>query len=297
MVKVDDILELIDGAVNDFNTSIPPIQKQLFAELTELASQLDTKKGRIKITVKNLKLINQIKNKFDRLLTKNKAYNKQVSEFIGKFSEVAKLQIEYFKQQNQLDPPTILEQIRLQSVEATIDNLKGAGMKANVIDPIRDILKTNITSGAKYTDLVEQLRVSLVDTKEYDGTLTRHTKQITTDALHFYARENIKAITRNTDLTWHSYNGGVIDTSRDFCRAMTKKKYFTEEEIPDLLKGNFKEFKEIGGKINPKTNLPYGFIEGTNKDNFMVNLAGFGCRHQAIPVDELAVPEMIRNAI
>lgn len=296
-MEIEQILKLIDDSVNSFNESIPAIQRQLFNELVELASKLETKKGRIKSTAANLRLISQIKNKFDRLIIKNKAYNQNVKDFTKAFSEVQKAQEQYFEETHSLKPPAILSAIREQSIEATIDNLKGGGMRSTVIEPIREILKTNITSGAKYSELVEQLKVSLVDTKEYDGTLTRHIKQITMDALNQYARENVRAITRNAGLQWYSYNGAIIDTTREFCKAMHKKKYFHESEIPYLIKGDFKEFKEIDGKLYDKTGLPYGFIPGTNPDNFLVNLAGYNCGHQAIPVDELAVPERIKNAL
>lgn len=296
-MEIEEILKLIDDSVNGFNESIPSIQRQLYIELTELANKLDTRNGRIVISGKNIKLISQIRQKFDRVITKNKPYNKRVKAFIDTFAEVGKMQSQYFEETHSLKPPSILEQIRIESVNTTIENLKGAGMKATIIEPIRDILKTNITSGAKKSDLDAQLRERMLDSKTGDGELVRYVKQITTDALSQYARENVKAITKDAGLKWYSYNGAIIDTTREFCRAMHKKKYFHESEIPYLIKGDFKEFKDIDGKLYDKTGLPYGFIPGTNADNFLVNLAGYNCGHQAIPVDELVVPERIKNAL
>lgn len=298
MATIAEIISLIDKTVENFNQSVPAIQQQLFDEITELASQLDTKKGRIKATARNIKLIAQIKLRFEKLITKNKGYIERVKIFTDTFKEVSQLQTQYFTETIQkFSPPKTLEAIRQESIESTIDSLRGNGMRAKLIDPVRDILRTNITSGAKFTDLTKGLREFLLDTKNGEGELVKYTKQITSDALHGYARTNLVAVTDDLGLEWFSYNGGLIESSRPFCVALTKKKYFHKSEIPDLIKGNFAEFKAIDGRINPKTGLPDGFFPETTADTFLTECGGFMCRHQAIPVDELAVPERIKSAL
>ena len=291
-MTINEIIKQIDDSVIRFNDGMPKVQKELFDEITSLTQKLEVRNGRISATAKNVRLIGEIKSRFERLITQNKTYNGKVNDFTKAFARVESLQKQYFSESVQkFTPPKILSAIREESVNSTIESLRGNGMKASIVEPVREILRTNITSGAKYSDLTKGLREFLIDNKTGEGELVKYVKQITTDALNQYARTNITTVTNDLGLEWFSYNGAIIDTSRPFCVAMHKKKYFTKKEIPDLLKGNFPEFKAAGGKIDPKTGLPYGMIKGTTPDNFLVNLGGWQCQHIANPVDELAVPE------
>lgn len=297
-MEIDDIISEIDKTVEKFNESIPFVQQQLFDEITELTSRLETRNGRIVQSAQNIRIIGQIKQRFEKLITKNKAYKDRVKKFTEAFSTIENLQNKYFTETiSKYTPPNTLAAIRQESVNATIESLTGSGMRQALVEPIREILRTNITSGAKFTDLTKNLREFMLDTSKTEGKLVKHVKQITTDALNQYARTNIALITDDLGLEWYSYNGAIIDTSRDFCIAMHKKKYIHKSEFPKVIKGDFAEFKAIDGKINPKTGLPYGMIEGTNAQTLVVNCGGYQCNHELIPVDELVVPQSKKDAI
>lgn len=298
MATINEILKTIDDSVNGFNESIPAVQRQLFDEINELSSKLETRNGRILANAKNIRLIGQIKQRFDKLITKNKAYKERVKKFTESFAKVEQLQDQYFSETiEKYSRPQTLAAIRTESIDATIESLTGSGMKQSLVEPIRDILRTNITSGAKFTDLTKGLRDFMLDNKTGEGHLVKHVKQITTDSLNQFARTNVALITDNLGMEWYSYNGAIIDTSRDFCKALHKKKYIHKSEFAEVLKGDFPEFKAINGKINPKTDLPYGMIDNTTTTTLITNAGGYNCNHQFIPVDELAVPESKKAAI
>ena len=75
---------------------------------------------------------------------------------------------------------------------------------------------------------------------------------------------------------------------------MVEKKFFHKSEIPELLKGNFPQFKAMGGEIYPKTGLPQGMVPGTNPETFLIYRGGYNCMHQAVPVSEDIVPRSER---
>lgn len=109
------------------------------------------------------------------------------------------------------------------------------------------------------------------------------------------AGENNRLFTDDLGAEWFQYVGSVIETTRQFCELLTEKEYIHKSEIKDILNG----YIEIDGKVhecemNPKTGLPKGLIEGTTEQNFQVNVGGWNCRHQLIPISELMVPEHIR---
>lgn len=296
MPTPNEIIRGIELAVNEFNKSIPKSQEQIFDEIQELTKQFTTKNDRIKASAENIRLISKIKQKIEKVIL-TPEYKASVKDYLGAFDTISKLQNAYFEENiDKYKQPAILKAIRQESIESTIESLTESGLKENLIRPVRDILRRNITSGAPYSELVKQLRENLLDTKTGDGSLVKHTKQITNDALNTFARENINSVTSDLGLEWFSYNGSIIDTSRPFCKAMHKKKFFNKSEIPKLLKGDFPEFEEFGGKLDKDTGLPEGMIEGTTEDNFLTNLGGFGCRHQAVPVHESIVPDSVKKA-
>lgn len=290
---IEKLINLIDESISDFNKQIPKIQRQLFSEIIDLTKSLETKGGNIVQSAKNIRLIGEIKRRIEKIIL-TPEFKNNIEKFTDVYPQIEKLQNRYFSSVvKNYKPPKTLEAIRNESVNSVIEQLT-TGTKSQVVEPIREILRTNITSGAKYSDMVNTLKDFLTDTKTGDGSLVKHVKQITTDALNQYSRTNTKLITDDLGLKWYSYNGAIIEGSRDFCRAMHKKKYFHVSEIPKLLKGDFKEFK---GKINPRNGLPFGMIDGTNEVNFLVNLGGHQCGHHAVPVAENVVPQSFRDSI
>lgn len=294
---IKNLISTIDGSINSFNSAIPKVQRDILAEVELLVKKLDLKSDSIQASAKNLRIIGELKNKINKIL-RSPEYKDLVKEFAKSFSEISKLQNEYFRTlEKQYKPPKLLGTLQSQSVDATIRSLVEGGVEVNIGSKIVEILRQNITGGAKYTDMVERLREYLTTTKAGDGALERYAKQITTDALNQYSAQYLNVVSNDLGLQWYRYTGAEIETSRPFCKACLDKEYIHQSEIPRLLKGDFPEFKKEGGEINSKTKLPQGMIAGTNPENFHVYRGGWNCGHQLVPVTEDRVPKIIRNRI
>ncbi|MDO4813433.1 MAG: hypothetical protein Q3995_07960, partial [Eubacteriales bacterium] len=115
-------------------------------------------------------------------------------------------------------------------------------------------------------------------------------------SLSQFTGQNNKLLTDDLGVEWFMYVGSTMERTREFCQHMTAKKWVHVSEIPEILKGHIEYEGEVHKcKIYAKTKLPSGMIEGTNEDNFQVNVGGWNCRHQLVPVAAAAVPEEIRN--
>lgn len=304
MAEFSDILKEIDRAINSFNKGIPSSQKKMYEELVLELKRLDLNGDKIKTTVANLKIIQSIKNKLTRLILTDD-YLSDVKEFVKSFNEVAKLQNEYWKGvESTFKPKPLLREIRKQAITDTVTQLAESGIGANIGDVLTDILRTNVTSGGSYKSLQNQLLETLTDTNRSDGLLTRYSKQITTDSINQYSAQYTQQVAAGLKMEWYAYQGTEMQTSREFCQAMVEnRRYFHISEVPALLNAEGMEFKDNkDGKIkkvriNPKTNLPYGFIEGTNAENFFVRRAGYQCGHQIRPVPERNVPLEVRDRV
>lgn len=292
------ILKAIDAAIKRFNKNIPAAQKDMLAAIQEELKALDINSdGSIKSTVKNIGLIARISRKMQSIIVTDD-YREEVKQFAKTFNEVTTLQNQYWKSvEKQYRPPNILAEIRKMTIEDTVAKLMEAGIGVNVGDRIADLLKANITTGGSYKELSKVLTETLTDTKSGSGALTRYAKQVTTDSIHQYNRTYTQTVSSDLGFEWYYYANSEIQTSRPFCQSMVEENtYFHVSQVPDMLKAkdmyytDNRDGKRKPVPINKKTNLPDGFIPGTNPSNFFVYLGGYSCGHQANPVSEAIVP-------
>ena len=287
----------ISEAVDGFGKSVPSHQQSVLDEIEMLLKDLDVKNGRIEQSIANLKLIGRIKEKLRKLIAGNE-WKSAVKDYAATFDEIGKLQNEYFTAiVGKFKPPAILSEIRSQTIDATLVSLTGSGLDAAITERLQTILRTNITTGASYTKLMKQVRSFLTTDETGAGAMERYTKQITTDALNQYSRQYVNTVSSDLGLEWYKYTGAIIEGSRAFCRALVKKKFIHVSEIPNILKGDFKEFEDEDGEINEKTGLPDGMIAGTTPENFYVYAGGYQCGHHLNPITASQVPLQIIRSI
>jgi len=219
MTDFKDILEKINKSISNMNKRIPSIQKDIYDSIQEDLRDLDLQNGKIKATVKNLSLVNSIKNKLNRLIL-NEEYKAEVKEFAKAFNNVYKLQFEYWKSiESTFKPRPLLKAIRNQAISDTVSQLTTQGISANVSDAIVLILRTNITSGGSYNDLAEQLRQSLTNTPESKGILDRYVKTIANDSINQFSRQYTNIVAKGLGYSWYRYMNTDIDTTSCLCDA------------------------------------------------------------------------------
>lgn len=294
---VKDINNTIDNSIEKFNTSIPEIQKNILKEVSTLVKNLDYNGDNIAVTAKNMRVIGEITKKLRRIIFSTD-YTDQLKDYLKAFTGVTTLQNSYMRsvlQEFKITP--VLEQIKVQSIDATANSLTEQGITANVIDVIKGVLRRNITTGGTFNQLMDQVRDTILTNKSGEGILERYVKRITTDSLNQYSRNYLQTATEGSNLVWYRYSGSNIKTTRCFCLAMTEREWFHISEVPQLIKGNFPEFQEKDCAIYDKTGLPDGMVAGTNIANFLTYLGGYNCGHRAIPTPTVLVPKEIRERI
>lgn len=290
---ITKLLNEIDNSTNSFNDSIPELQQQMADEMAMLIKDLEINKdGTIKNSIVNLKLLNKLKTKIESVILSDK-YISNVDEYLGAFDKVVSIQNDYFKSIDKaFKPLAIAKEIQAQSIEATAQSLTEAGIQANIVEEMQNILRDAIIKGSSYKDVSKQVESFLTDTEESQGALTRYTKQITTDSLNQFAAQYSSTVSSDMNTDWYMYVGSTRKKTRDFCEKLVAKKYIHKSELPTILKGNIDGEKV---RINPKTDLWYGAIDGTNVDNFQINRGGYSCNHQLMPIREYLVPKNIKE--
>ena len=258
------------------------IYSKLLDELKQLTLYSD---GSIKNNLENIKRISRIKKELENIVL-DKKYLASVSEYLTAFETVEKIQNVYFsKLSSDFTPMKVLAEVKKQAITDTAEMLTKNGVDVNFLNPIKEIIKTNITSGGSYAELTEQLRKEILGTPDLDGKLMKYAQQVTTDAINQYSAQYMKIITDDLGLVWFRYVGSLIKTSRPFCVALVKKSYVHKDEFPEILKGN------IDGK---KVSLA-GLNANTTPDNFQILRGGWNCGHQLISISTESVPKKLQE--
>lgn len=285
----------IEEAVNAFDSSLPSVQKEILAEVETMLLKLDFRGGSLRASAHNLRIISRIRGTLEAIVVDNPLYAKNVKQYLSAYGKVNRIQQNYFESIAEgFEPSDFLRELQQTAKSGAINSLMRTGISANLIDPLHNILRQNITTGTSYSQLVNQLREYIQGNEDKVGELEKYVKTIVTDGLNQYAAQYTDFVTSDLGLNWFQYTGVRMVTSRPFCVGMVNKRFFHRSEIPKLLKGEFPEFHDANGKLSKTTGLPSGMIEGENPANFLVYRGGWNCHHQAIPVAEDIIPKKDR---
>lgn len=300
--EIDEILKAIDKGIIDFQEAIPKIQEKIYAKLLLFQKELSVQGETITNTVKNVKLLSNIKQDIESIILDDTDYLEAVAKFSKLYDKVTALNYSYFKTiESKFKPSKVIEEVRKQSVSLVIDGLTEAGLQTNFINPVREIINTYVTTGGSYSKLSGELNNYIngynSDAGPIDGSFVKFTKQITTDAINQYNAQVNQITSVDLGWEWYRYIGSNIKTTRTFCEALTKKEYYHRSELAQIIKGNFQEFKEMKGEIYNKTGLPQGMYEDTNTSNFPIYRGGYNCGHQAYAIPTYLVPQKVKNLI
>lgn len=281
----------LDNSIDNFTEDVPDVQKQIFRRVQLLLRDLELRKGSVKASVKNLRKINRIKREIEQIILSDK-YLGEVDTFTEAFNKATDLQTDYFLTiKSDFEVPKFVDVLRQTSITNTRAALTESGIQANVVDKAADIIQRNITEGASFGDLVDDMRVFLTNTEESVGALQRHTSQIVTDSLNTYAREYNKVVSDNLNAQWFLYVGGLVQASRDFCRALVKKKWIHKSEFSQITKGNI----DVDNDGDTEKVSLDGLKPNTNASSFQTLAGGFNCNHVVAPISEEFVPAKIRR--
>jgi hypothetical protein len=273
---------------------MPKIQEQIYRRLLIFQKELIIQGDTITNSVKNIKLLSDLKSDLESIILDDSDYLESVTKFAKLYDKVTDLNFAYFKAlEKKFKPPKVMEAVKKQSVSLVLDSLTEAGMNTNLINPVREMINTYVTTGGSYSQLSKELNNYINGTPTIDGALVKYTKLVTTDAINQYTATVNQVVSADLGWEWFRYVGSNIKTTRTFCKALTQKQYYHRSELPKIIKGNFAEFKEMKGQLNQRTGLPQGMIEDTNVSNFQTYRGGYNCGHQAYPIPNYLVPKNI----
>ena len=296
---IEKVIKSVEDATGKFNGALPAIERRMLDEIVVLLKDLRLKGGRIASSTENLKVINKIHKRLEKLVL-SKDYVKDLAEFVRSYDAIASHHLSFYGKFSEFKPSAYYDMVKTTAMRNTIDALMEVGVRANVLQPLRGMLLTAVTSGQSYASLSETLRKELIGGDGVSGSLSRYASTYAVTAVSDFSGQYLSAINAGMGFKWYVYRGSNLTTTREFCRYMTKKEYIHESEFSTVLSGDIDGHQCAIYKKkddNKGTDLPYGLKAGTTPENFVANRGGWNCGHGLYPVPDGAVPKEVRERL
>ncbi len=275
----DDLSARVDSIIGNaeaiFASQVTKTQQALFDQMQLLLNRLElTPEGTIKQSQANRAILGKTEDYFNKAFNQSGYYN-TLGGFVGDIASVTAATEAYFT--TIIDSFSIntqyIKSLQQQTIGQIESLLANEGLEAMVKQPIMNILNQNINTGAKYSDLVQQVKQFTIGDTEYVGKLKSYSGQIVTDTLFNFSRGLQESISQNSDLQFIVYLGGLVADSRDFCVERA---------------GNYYHYKEV----EQWASLDWaGQRQGTTESTIFIYAGGYRCMHQIIYVSEFVVPK------
>lgn len=296
MRKYEDIIKQINTVLERstarFNKGVKASERSLYLHLLEVLKDFKIRNGRLVNGIENLKKLQGLQARMERLMLTD-TYLKEVEDFMKTFKILEDLNRSYFTAvMGQYKPSSTMPVIREIAMQKATNNLIGQGLAVNVAGRIQQLLQDWITSGGSYASLAERIGEDVITSDAKQGILSRYVKTVSTDAVNQYNAQVQETVAQDLNLNWARYIGGLIETSREFCRHLANKDYIHRSELPTIVKGMIDGHQV---QLSKYTGLPKGMIEGTDADNFKIRRGGYNCGHQLYWVPDAVVPKALRD--
>lgn len=266
---------LIVDASEVLASNVVSVQNYLYNQLVSVLKGLDLdSEGDIIQSAQNRKVIQQALSTIDAKI-RTSGFQEAIEKYLGHISGVDKLNIAYFETLSDAFRPNaqFLASLQKETIAQVETLLFGSGFESQIKVPLSTMLNQNINTGAKFTDMLDQVKTFIKGLPDTDGRLLRYSKQISRDALFNYSRSFQTAITNDLGLEWFCYSGGLMDKSREFCIEHAGG-YFPKAEIESWAS------QDWAGKR-----------PDTTESTIFIYAGGWSCSHSIIPVDESTVPK------
>lgn len=265
----------LDNVPDALLTEVQKAQKTMLGELSKLMDRLDTEDGKILLTKKNLGLIETIGSKLQEALMQGE-YIGAVKDFAKQFPGQADLSNQYFKKVfgDDFEDEKIFQELVKNSQQQALKLLDTDAVQATFIEPLKDVLRSSVTTGSSFAQTVQTLTNFIQGTPELDGKLLKYVKQVSYDGFAIADRQYTKAVGEQLGIEWYRYSGGTISDTREFCKDRHGK-YFHKKEIEKW--GDIKQWQ--------------GRRDGTNDSTIFAYAGGYNCKHSILPVSIEVVPK------
>lgn len=213
-------------------------------------------------TARNLVIINRYRVLLAERL-RSGIYGESVRDAFSSLDKIKKTLDEYFEKIGGFEKG-VYEVIYRESILLAGESLLGAGIEANIVNPIVERIYQHNLQGLKKREL-EKI---ITDYFDSNNIAKRYVKQLASDTLYQMTQHYQNTVSKGLNLKHYLYAGTNIKTTRSFCGVRTGK-VFTEKEVKSWAAMDWS-----------------GKVAGTNEENIFVYRGGWNCRHTLRPISK-----------
>ena len=216
-----------------------------------------------------IKQLNKLTVQVLDLLQSEPKFTGPVSQFVKRLTPVSEAITDFQKSTNDIKVPTY-ETAKKVVIDEIIDKMLDNGLNAEFVQPLRDIVYQNATTGISLKDAKIQLKQFIIGGGDKSGKLGSYLEQTAQQGVDAYSGAINKRLLETFDYDALLMTGSLIDNSSPQCR------YVVEELGGRISESDWPKVKEIAEKN--------GLIDGTTFDNLPQQRLHWNCRHSFYPI-------------
>jgi hypothetical protein len=237
--------------------------------INAIESNFDFKQGQVQITAAFVKQLNRLTLEVGELLQTDPKFTGPIGSFIKKLEPISEAISEFQKQTNGITVPDYVTAKKV-VIDEIIDQMTNNGLNKGFVQPLRDLIHQNFTSGLSLSEAKTQIKEFIKGGKDVSGKLGQYIEQTAQQAVDSYSGVINKKLLEQFNYDGLIFTGSLIETSSPQCR------YVVNELNRRITPENWPELKKIAEK--------HGLIDGTTFENLPLNLLHWDCRHGYYPI-------------
>lgn len=266
----DDKRAFIEQSQKALSESVIDVEKSIYQLFIKKLSELDIENGNIVSSPSNFKLVRELSNLGNQLSDLKKGLIIKIIEAFTKIFMLNKKYFETFKTTTEAVNKEVLTQL-YERFGYDENGIVKQGFFDDLVQSDEEIAKLKsealraVASNIDFKSFKKAIGRKVITNKNVSGVVKRAWSTIIDDIYSNYDRGVASAYSSKLGLNYAVFQGGIMQTTRPFCRQRNNK-VFTREEIKSW------ELLEFEGK--PVSYNPF------------IDLGGYNCRHTLDWIDE-----------
>lgn len=258
-------------AVKALNSEINKMESSTYNIMLKVIDDtFDVKAGSIVEDKDFVDKLNQMTADVINLIQKAPEFKGPVSKFVKRMDNISDGISSFQQQVNGITVPAF-ETAKNTVIDETINQMLGNGLNQNFVQPLRNLIYQNVTSGLSLSQVKKQIKEFIDGGKDTTGKLHRYIDQTAQQAVDSYSGAINKKLLEIFNYNGLLITGSLIDTSSPQCR------YAIKELNGKITRDNWSDVVDHVG-------VKYPLIPGTTFDNVPINRLHWGCRHSFYPI-------------
>lgn len=267
----NDIDKKKEHAVAELSARLSEMTSEAQRVIEEaIADEFDFENGKIVVKADFSKRLDKMVNKILQGLQDSPKFKGPVSQFVKRMPEVS-AEISKFQQANNAIKVPAFEATKKIIIDEIINQMLDNGLNQNFVQPLRDLIYRNATTGLSLTQAKQELKKYIGAGKDKSGKLHSYLEQTAQHGVDLYSGAINRKLMETYDYNGLLITGTIIDNTSPQCRYC----------IRDL---NRKIKRSDWPSVKEKATKKFPLIKGTTFDNLPIMLLHWGCRHGFYPV-------------